>query len=226
MSTPIPKPEFVIAIPVYRGVNLMDVAAPTEMFYTLNEYWEEKQVKIYHVAVDRNVVATRDGTLLSPHRSFSELPAADLLWTPGGDLEALSRLMYSDAGKPYLDYLRQIAERALWVTSVCEGALLLAQAGLLNGFKATTHWAFINCFRERFPEITVVEEGHPRFVVDRNRVTGAGISAGLDEALGLIEILAGKEAAVGVQLFTQYFPLPPVTGTIPPAEPCPVKMAS
>jgi transcriptional regulator GlxA family with amidase domain len=76
------------------------------------------------------------------------LPAADLLWTPGGVPNALSCLMYSDAGKPYLDYLRQLSDKVLWVTSVCAGALLLAQAGLLNGFKATTHWAFIKGQRE------------------------------------------------------------------------------
>ncbi len=228
MSTPPSKTEFVIAIPIYDGVDLMDVAAPTEMFFTLNGYWPDKQVNIYHVARDRKVVATRDGTLLTPQRTFAELPAADLLWTPGGDPDALSTLMYSDAGKPYLDYLRLIGgrptdERALWVTSVCEGALLLAQAGLLNGFQATTHWAFMKCLRDRFPKIKVVEDGHPRYVIDRNRVTGAGISAGLDEALFVIQLIAGTAAAASVQLFTQYFPMPPVTGTIPPAGDCPVK---
>jgi transcriptional regulator GlxA family with amidase domain len=222
MSNSDPRPEFVIAIPIYDGVDLIDVAAPTEMFFTMNGYWPEKQARIYHVAASRNIVATRDGTLLSPHKSFSELPAADLLWTPGGDPNALSRLMYTDAGKPYLDYLRQISASAQWVTSVCEGALLLAQAGLLDGFKATTHWDFMNCLRDRFPKITVIEEGHPRFVIDRNRVTGAGISAGLDESLAIIELLAGTEAAESVQVFTQYFPKPPVSGTIPPAEGCPV----
>lgn len=223
MSTPTTaKPEFVIAIPLYNGVDLMDVAGPTEMFASVNPHWADREIKLYHVAQDRQVVTTRDGTQLVPHKTFAELPAADLLWTPGGDPAVLSCLMYTEAGKPYLDYLRQIAAQASWVTSVCEGALLVAQAGLLDGYKATTHWAFMNCLRG-FPKITVIEEGHPRYVVDRNRVTGAGISSGLDEALAVIELLAGTSVAQMVQLFTQYFPKPPVTGTIPDAGPCTVK---
>src|SRR4051812_35099182 len=96
------KPEFVIAIPLYDGVDLMDVAAPTELFHNLNEYWPTRQATIYHVAASRRRVVTRDGTKIVPHRSFAELPKADLLWTPGGDPAALARIMYSDAGKPYL----------------------------------------------------------------------------------------------------------------------------
>ena len=223
MSTPTTPPEFVNAIPIYDGVDLIDVAAPKEMFFVMGQYWQERQVKIYLVAEEKRLVATRDGTMLSPHRTFGELPAADLLWTPGGEPDALSCLMYSDTGKPYLNYLRQVSEKAAWVTSVCEGALLLAQAGLLNGYRVTTHWSFTNCLRDRFPEVTVVEENHPRYVVDRNRVTGAGISAGMDEALAIIELLAGTAVAQSVQLVTQYFPKPPTTGTIPAAGSCPVK---
>jgi transcriptional regulator GlxA family with amidase domain len=216
------KPEFVICIPIYEGVDLMDVAAPTEMFSWLNGSWAEKDVKVYHAAQIRDKVVTRDGTLLFPHKTFAELPAADLLWTPGGHPDALSCLMYSDSGKQYLDYLKQISKKALWITSVCEGALLLAQAGLLDGFKATTHWAFLNCLRNNFSKITVIDAGHPRYVIDRNRITGAGISAGLDEALAIIEILAGTDIAMQVQQTTQYFPRPPVTGVIPAAGGCPV----
>jgi transcriptional regulator GlxA family with amidase domain len=224
MSTPTTKPEFAIAIPLYDGVDLMDVAAPTELFASMNPYWADKQAKVYHVARTSKVVVTRDGTKLVPHKTFAQLPAADLLWTPGGDPEVLTRLMYTDAGKPYLNYLRKIAAKATWVTSVCEGALLIAQAGLLDGYKATTHWAFMNCLRDRFPKITVIDEDHPRYVIDRNRVTGAGISSGLDEALFIIQLLAGSAAAQSVQLFTQYYPKPPVTGTIPEAGTCPVSL--
>jgi len=216
-----PRPEFVISIPIYDNVDLMDVAAPTEIFAWLDSVWTERKVKICHTAAIDAKVITRDGTILYPHATFAQLPRADLLWTPGGDPDELCRLMYTESGKPYLDYLRQVGEFAGWVTSVCEGALLLAQAGLLNGFSATTHWAFMNCLRA-FPEINVIEEGHPRYVIDRNRITGAGISAGLDEALAIVELLAGAPAAISVQQSTQYFPKPPVYGTIPPAGECPV----
>jgi transcriptional regulator GlxA family with amidase domain len=214
--------EFVVSIPLYEGVDLMDVSAPTEIFFCLNGVWPGTTVRVYHVAEQLEKVKTRDGTILSPHKTFADSPRADLLWTPGGDPEALSRLMYTDTGKPYLSYLRQVSREAIWVTSVCEGALLLAQAGLLDGFSATTHWAFMNCLKE-FPKIDVVEDGHPRYVIDRNRVTGAGISSGLDEALAVVELIAGTAAAMNVQRFIQYFPRPPVSDTIPAAGVCIVR---
>lgn len=227
MSASSSKPEFVIAIPIYDGVDLMDMAAPTELFFTMNSYWADKQAVIYHVAEKNDKVTTRDGTVLFPHKTFAELQTADLLWTPGGDPAALQRLMYTAAGEPYLRYLKQVSKKATWVTSVCEGALLLAQAGLLKGYKATTHWAFMECLRNPRYGITVMEEGHPRYVVDRNRVTGAGISAGMDEALAIIEILAGTDVAMSVQRLTQYYPQPPVTGSIPKVPgACPVKAPS
>lgn len=215
MNADASKPEFIIAIPIYDGVDLMDVAAPTEMFFTMNGYWTERQAVVTHVAETSAKIQTRDGTILYPHKTFAELPDADLLWTPGGDPPALQRLMYTPAGAVYLGYLKQVGKKAAWVTSVCEGALLLAKAGLLKGYKATTHWAFMECLRDPHYGITVMEEGHPRYVIDRNRVTGAGISAGMDEALAIIELLAGTDAAMSVQRFTQYYPQPPVTGSIP-----------
>jgi transcriptional regulator GlxA family with amidase domain len=222
MNTPVvTKPLFVICIPIYNGVDLMDVAAPTEVFTCLNESWREKQVVIYHVAeVDAKVI-TRDGTIIYPHKTFAELTHADLLWTPGGDPEVLYCLMYSEFGTAYLNYLKQISATATWTTSVCEGALLLAQAGLLNGYSATTHWAFMNCLKA-FTEINVIDDGHPRYAIDRDRVTGAGISSGLDESLAIVELIAGTANAIAVQQFIQYFPKPPVSGSIPRAGKCPV----
>jgi cyclohexyl-isocyanide hydratase len=96
---------------------------------------------------------------------------------------------------------------------------LLAAAGLLNGYKATTHWAFIPCLK-RFPEVQVVE-GYPRYFVDRNRITGGGISSGLDEALRLVEMLTSTKMAEQIQRITQYYPIPPVSSTITPATRCP-----
>jgi transcriptional regulator GlxA family with amidase domain len=107
------------------------------------------------------------------------------------------------------------------VCSVCEGALLLARAGLLDGHQATTHWAFVKCL-QRFPKIKV-DTKHKRFVRSGNRLTGGGISSGLDEALKLISLLFGDETAKDVQATTQYFPKPPVMGTIPATPPCSIK---
>jgi len=126
-----------------------------------------------------------------------------------------------DPRRTYLDFLIRQSRNARYVASVCEGALLLAAAGLLDGYEATTHWAFIGCLTERFPKVKVID-GHPRFHLDRNRLTGGGISSGLDEALRLIELLRGTAVAQSVQQVMQYYPQPPVASEIPPAPPCPV----
>ncbi len=84
--------------------------------------------------------------------------------------------------------------------------MLLAAAGRLDGFEVTTHWAFIPCLK-RYPKVKVVD-GLPRFHL--SGITGGGVSAGLDEALHLIELLTSREVAEGVQAVTQYFPDPPV----------------
>jgi transcriptional regulator GlxA family with amidase domain len=206
-----------LGIPVYEGVNLLDVAGPYEMF---NWVPPEKGLKTVVVSADGCPVTTLNGIRFDAHASFAETPALDVLWVPGGDPKALGTIM-SDPESEYLAYLCRVAAGAKWVCSVCEGALLLARAGLLNDHKATTHWAFVRCL-ESFPEIDV-DTTHQRFVVSGNRLTGGGISSGLDEALKLIALLFDDKTAEGVQLTTQYFPQPPVRGHIPRAVPaCPV----
>ena len=96
--------------------------------------------------------------------------------------------------------------------------LALARAGLLDGHAATTHWAFVACL-QRFPNIQV-DTTHQRYIVSGNRLTGGGISSGLDEALQLISLLFGTTAAMSVQVTTQYFPRPPVAGVIPSTPKC------
>ncbi|WP_164119071.1 DJ-1/PfpI family protein [Sphingorhabdus sp. Alg239-R122] len=205
-----------IGIPVYEEVNLLDVTGPIEMFT-----WVPKRhgLEYYIVSEDGAPVTSINGVQFFADRSFSQLPELDILWIPGGNPSKLSEIM-SDKDSAYLAYIKQTAEKANWVCSVCEGALLAAQAGILDGHKVTTHWAFVKCL-QRFSEIEVAE-GNPRYVVSGNRLTGGGISSALDESLKLIELLFGKDTAVGVQRTTQYFPEPPVMGTLPPAPACSV----
>jgi transcriptional regulator GlxA family with amidase domain len=203
-----------LGIPVYEGVNLLDVAGPLEMFYWAGTSHDLQTVL---VSSDGGGVTSINGVHFEAHASFAQTPALDVLWVPGGKPEALATIM-KDPDSPYLQYLRQVAAGATWVCSVCEGALLLARAGLLDGHAATTHWAFVECL-QRFPAIAV-DTTHQRFVVSGNRLTGGGISSGLDEALKLISLLFGDETAKDVQASTQYFPLPPVMGVIPPTPAC------
>jgi len=194
----------IIGMPVYEGVELLDVAGPYEMFR-----WADIEVEL--VAKSPGLVRFNKGFRFEVQKAFADAGRWDVLFVPGGDPPALVELM-RDSERTYLDFLIRQSEQARFVCSVCEGALLLAAAGLLDGFEATTHWRFIACLK-RFPQVTVVD-GFPRFHLDRNRLTGGGVSSGLDEALKLIELLRGTQVAQGVQQATQYYPDPPVTSDI------------
>jgi len=218
--------SFVIGIPVFDGMDLMDVAAPREVFSWMGESWSARgPVEIKLVAEDVGLVTTRDGTRILPDATFCQVPRVDLMWVPGGEYAVMQAQAANEA---FVEALRAWAADALYVTSVCEGALILAGAGLLNGYCATTHWAVLECLRT-YPEVDV--QGGPgdlpRFVVDAGdglgavRVTGGGISSGLDEALELVRLIAGETIAEGVQQTIQYFPNPPVSAPLPTPGPCP-----
>jgi len=203
----------IIGIPVYDNCDILDVTGPYEMLS-----WGGLDVEL--VTQNPGLIKSGKGFTFEVATGFAQAANYDALWVPGGEPDAIARLI-GDPSRTYLDFLIQKAERATYVCSVCDGTLLLAAAGLLDGYEATTHWAFIRCLTDRFPKVKVVE-GHPRFHLDRNRLTGGGVSSGLDEALKLIELLQGTAAAKEAQRMTQYYPCPPVTSVIPPAPPCPV----
>jgi transcriptional regulator GlxA family with amidase domain len=197
-------PSMIIGIPVYQKVDLLDVTAPHEVF----KWMDVPDIEVRLLAAStRDPIVTRDGfRFLASHR-FADTSDLDVLWVPGGHPEALAPIMSGAAPRDYLDFLIRIGPRATWVCSVCEGALLLAAAGLLDGYKATTHWNFIPCLK-KFDKIEVVD-GFPRFQLDRNRLTGGGISSGLDESLQLVRMLKGDDVARDVQETIQYYPEPP-----------------
>lgn len=195
-----------IVMPVYEGVDLLDVCGPAEMFH-----WAGYTVDL--LAESTGPVTCNNGFVLQVPRGLGTAAQADALWIPGGDPDQLDRIIHG-APSPYLDFVTAQAEVSTWVCSVCQGALLAAAAGLFDGYAVTTHWAFIPYLMQNYPDVTVAD-GHPRFTLDRDRLTGGGISSGLDEALRLIELLSGTEAAQSVQKTTQYYPDPPVASAIP-----------
>lgn len=216
------KPSLVIGIPIYTGVDPLDVAAPFEVFNNMAAVVKDQCTVTVLVLTESDApVETRFGLPIVGQKRFDQVRELDVLWVPGGAVPSLDLLM---KGGGYLNHLKRWAKKARYVTSVCEGAMLLAAAGLLDGYRATTHWAFIPCFA-RFPAIIPIggENGWwPRFVVDRNRVTGAGISAGLDESLQLVIMLFGESVAQQVQMTIQYYPDPPVQSVLAPATGCPL----
>ncbi|MBF03186.1 MAG: transcriptional regulator [Flavobacterium sp.] len=222
MTSTTSKEPFIIAIPVYDGVDYMDIAAPREIFgWLAKDPSFEREVKIYYVCGNQPTFTTINGVKIAVEATFDDafVQKPHLIWVPGGDAAVLAAII-ADKESSFTAYVTQAGSQAEWVCSVCEGAVLLANTGLLNGHTITTHWAFVNCFG-KYPEVTVAE-GHPRYVKSGNRVTGGGISSGLDEALYLVELIAGKESAISVQRTLQYYPKPPVHSVIPEAGSCPV----
>ncbi|HKF64368.1 MAG TPA: DJ-1/PfpI family protein [Dongiaceae bacterium] len=137
-----------IGFPVYDGVNLLDLTGPCEMFS-----WTDIEVRLF--AGTPGLVICRGGLPIQVTAGFADAPDCEVIWVPGGEPDALARLM-GDPARIYLDFLVRQSATARYVASVCEGALLLAAAGLLDGYEATTHWAFTPCFTERFPKVKVV----------------------------------------------------------------------
>jgi putative intracellular protease/amidase len=126
----------IIGIPVYQGVDLLDVTGPYEVLS-----WVENGIDVRLISRKANdVIITRDKkfTFLAPF-GFNDVPSLDVLWVPGGDPDALKNIMSGPDGD-YLDFMKDRSKNAKWVCSVCEGALLLAKAGLLDGYECTTHW--------------------------------------------------------------------------------------
>lgn len=196
-----------ILVPVYQDFDLLDLCGPSEMFS-----WAGYTVDL--VAEVPGQVAANNGFVFEVPAGLPAQPQPyDALWVPGGSPDQLDRIIH-DPQQRYLGFISRQAAQSTWVCSVCEGALLAAAARLLDGYTATTHWAFIPYLMQNYPDVTVAD-GHPRFVIDRNRLTGGGISSGLDEALKLIELMSGTAAAQGVQQTTQYYPDPPVSSLIP-----------
>jgi cyclohexyl-isocyanide hydratase len=148
---------------------------------------------------DRAPVATDVGFTINPTTTFADCPPLDVLCVPGGmGIEDL----LDDAAT--LDFLRRQGEQARYVTSVCNGSLVLGAAGLLEGYRSACHWAWRDLL-PRFGAFPVDQ----RVVRDRNRISGGGVTAGIDFGLTLAAELAGEDVAQMLQLGFEYDPQPP-----------------
>jgi len=146
---------------------------------------------------------------LTPTTTFADCPQLDVICVPGG---AGTDDMIND--EEMLAFLRKQAEGAKYVTSVCTGSLVLGAAGLLKGYRAATHWTameFLSAFGA-MPTKT-------RVCVDRNRVTGGGVTAGIDFALTLVSLLVDRRTAEAIQLRLEYNPAPPFNSGSPESAP-------
>lgn len=176
-----------VTVFVFPGVRLLDVTGPIEVFASANEFGGHYRVRI--ASEDGAEVVTSAGTRLSADLSLSEVrEPSDVLVVPGGP--EWETLIKDDA---LLDVVRQLDEKARCTASVCTGAFLLAAAGLLNGRRAATHWRHSRQLALRFPSVQV--EPDAIFVRDGKMMTSAGVSAGIDLSLALVEDHYGAEVA-------------------------------
>lgn len=188
-----------IVMLLYPRLTQLDLTGPFEVFARLPD------VKIILAAKTLDPVTDSGGLRLLPTHTLTDAPQADILFVPGGP----GQLDLMDDTE-VLDFLRTQAAGARYVTSVCTGSLLLAAAGLLTGYRATCHWmsldqlALFGC--------TPCDD---RVVVDRNRVTGGGVTSGIDFALQLAALLFDQDRAERTQLSMEYDPAPPFSSGHP-----------
>jgi len=178
---------------IFPQMTQLDVTGPAEILSRI------PGVKIHMIWKDLAPVNADAGFSLNPTTTFDTCPDLDVICICGG-LGVVPLLGDEDV----LQFLRRQAEVAQYVTSVCSGSLLLGAAGLLEGYKSACHWAFRDKLRE-FGAEPVAE----RVVRDRNRLSGGGVTAGIDFGLTLAAELMGEEFAKTIQLFVEYDPAPP-----------------
>ena len=186
-------PPISVAFLLFPNVTQLDLTGPAQVLSRLGN------VALDLVWKSRDPVPTDAGFAILPTAAFADIAAADILCVPGG-------LGTNDviADDEAMAWVTAIGARATWVTSVCTGSLILGAAGLLRGYRAGCHWGQ----REMLP-LFGAEPVDARTVVDRNRVTGGGVTAGIDFALTLTALIRGDAYAKAVQLSLEYDPAPP-----------------
>ncbi len=200
MTEPTP---LAIGLVMYPGFTQLDLTGPFEVFARL------PGTRVRSLAAGTGPVTSDSGLRFLPDAGFADAGQLDVICVPGGP--GVNGMLEDE---PFLAFLARAGERAAWVTSVCSGSLLLGAAGLLRGYRATSHWLSIDLL-PLFGAIPVRE----RVVVDRNRVTGGGVTAGIDFGLAVAAALRGEDAARRVQLMLEYNPAPPFDAGSPDRAP-------
>jgi cyclohexyl-isocyanide hydratase len=178
---------------LYPQVTPLDLIGPAQVFAAAGGFTS------HFIAKDRTPVMSDAGLALLPTATFADCVQLDVLLVPGGPGQPA---VMGDAA--LLRWLARQGAAAGWVMSVCSGSLLLGAAGLLQGYRAACHWAY----REHLAHFRALPDPS-RVVRDRNRITGGGVTAGIDSALCILAELRGDAVAQEVQLLLEYAPEPP-----------------
>jgi cyclohexyl-isocyanide hydratase len=188
-----------IGMVVFPGFELLDLAGPMDLLARAPD------MRVVTVAKSNELVEPDLAPAMRPDCIFEDAPPLDVLFVPGG--HGIGPTLADDVT---LDFVAERGRSAQVVTSVCTGALLLGAAGLLRGYRATTHWRYLDLLA-LCGAVPVAD----RVVEDRDRITGGGVTAGLDFGLLLVARLRGADAAKRLQLGLEYDPAPPFTSGHP-----------
>ncbi len=195
---------FNIGFVIFPHLTQLDFTGPLQVLSRL------PQSTTHIVAKSREPVPSDCGLGLMPTHTFADCPALDLICVPGGGEGVIA----AASDRETIDFVRQQASQAKYVTSVCTGAFILGAAGLLRGRRATTHWAFTGLL----PLVGATYE-KARIVKDGNVITAGGVTSGIDFGLSVIAEIAGEQAARTVQLGIEYDPAPPFSSGHPDRAP-------
>ena len=182
-----------VGLVLFPDLTQLDLTGPYEVFVRM------PTTKVHLVAASREPVRSEKGLTILPDATFDDVAPLDIICVPGG--VGVNRMMEDEA---LLRFLRVHAQHARYVTSVCTGALLLGAAGLLRGYRATTHWLSLDLL-----PLFGAQPVEERVVIDRNRITGGGVTAGIDFGLFVAAQVFGPTVAQEIQLMIEYSPDPP-----------------
>jgi putative intracellular protease/amidase len=184
---------------VYPGFTALDMVGPQYAFGSM------VGAVVQLVAKSREPVRSDTGLMFTPDVTFGDaVRDPDILFAPGGLRGTLNAMRDPET----IAFMRERGGQAKLITSVCTGSLILGAAGLLNGHRATSHWLTLDLLAA-----LGADPVHERVVVDRNRITGAGVTAGIDFGLTIVGMLRGETYAQAVQLLAEYDPNPPFPGS-------------
>ncbi len=182
-----------IGLLLFPALTQLDLTGPFEVFARAPD------TKVHLIWKNLELVVSDRGMAIQPTTTFDTCPALDIICIPGGPGQI--NLMEDEE---VLSFIRAKSKQAKLVTSVCTGSLVLGAAGLLEGYKATTHWASLDQLA-----LLGAEPVNERVVRDRNRITGAGVTSGIDFALSVVSEMFGPDIAQNIQLHMEYDPAPP-----------------
>ncbi|MGZ9792686.1 DJ-1/PfpI family protein [Bacillus atrophaeus] len=187
------KGSWSVGILLFDDVEVLDFAGPFEVFsvtaVTDQKGDERKPFSVKTISETGEPVKARNGLTVSPDYSIEQAPAFDILIVPGGP-GARNTEIHNDR---LIDWIKERSASVELLLSVCTGALLLAKAGLLDGKKATTHWASYDRLEQEFPEVEVIRE--VKYTDEGHIVTSGGISAGINMSFHIVRRLLGEQTA-------------------------------